>query len=431
MFQKYLVKKRRSIMASFHATARDGRSLEDIRQDFPMLRQNMNGHPLIYFNSGATSLTPESVLDAMQAYYRNYGVNVARGVDFIGYEATSKYEGVRAQVARFLGAKQSEEIIFTRGTTEALNLVCYSYGEDNIEPGDEIIVSAIEHHANYVPWQQLAKRKQAKLVVVEPDANGIITPDILVGKLTERTKIVALFHISNVMGGTNDLTALAKAAHKVGAIIVIDGAQGVIHEEVDVLEADVDFYAFSGHKLLGPTGIGVLYGKLELLNKMRPWQYGGEMIDVVDIYDSSFAESPERFEAGTMPIAEVIGLGAAIDYIEHIGYSFIQQQIERLGKAMVEGLGLQSDKIIYNPHNYANGVVCYNVQGIHPHDAAGVYDREGISIRAGHHCNQPTMRFLDVQSTLRASVNFYNSMEEVEHFLEISKKAGDFLDVLF
>lgn len=409
----------------------DGRTLAEVRADFPMLRAEENGHPLIYFNNGATSLKPEPVLRIMEDYYRHYGVNVARGVDAIGYKATNAFEEVRAQTARFIGARQAGEIIYVRNTTEALNLVAYSWGEANVRPGDEIVVSAAEHHANYVTWQQLALRRGAKLVVAEPDENGVVTPECLAACLSEKTKLVALFHISNVLGASNDLPALTALAHEAGAVLVADGAQGIVHERPDVAAWDVDFYAFSAHKLLGPTGIGVLYGKRELLDAMAPWQFGGEMIDTVGVYETTFAEVPQRFEAGTMPIAEVLGMGAALTYVDKIGYDFIRKQNALLGKRIVEGLKEIGNNTVYNPHNYANGVIAYNINGVHPHDAAGVYDREGISLRAGHHCNQPTMRFLNVQSTLRASVSFYNSLEEVEKFLEVSVKAGDFLDVLF
>lgn len=409
----------------------DGRTLEEVRRDFPMLRARENGHQLIYFNNGATSLKPEPVLKVMEDYYREYGVNVARGVDAIGYKATHAFENVREQVARFIGAKFASEIIYTRNTTEALNLVAYSYGDAFIKEGDEIVVSAAEHHANYVTWQQLAKRRNAKLVVVKPDENGTVTPELLEAALTEKTRLVALFHVSNVLGASNDLKALAALAHKAGAVFVADGAQGIVHERPQVEDWDVDFYAFSAHKLLGPTGVGVLYGKKALLDKMGPWQFGGEMIDTVGVYDTTFAEVPQRFEAGTMPIAEVLGMGEALAYVDKIGYDFIREQNKLLGRRIVEGLQAIGSCDIYNPNNYANGVVAYNIKGVHPHDAAGVYDREGISLRAGHHCNQPTMRFLQVPSTLRASVSFYNSMEEVEKFLEVSVKAGDFLDVLF
>ncbi len=409
----------------------DGRAIEEVRQDFPMLRAKENGRPLVYFNSGATSLKPQAVLDAMSDYYSNYGVNVARGVDAIGYKATNHFEQVRKQTADFIGAKSAHEIIYTRNTTEALNLLAYSYGESVIEEGDEIIVSAAEHHANYVPWQQLALRRKAKFVVVDPDADGVVTPEILASALTSRTKIVALFHISNVLGAENDLRQLAALAHEKGAVLIADGAQGVVHRRPEVTAWDVDFYAFSPHKLLGPTGLGILYGKKQLLDKMPPWQFGGEMIDVVDVYETTFAEVPQRFEAGTMPIAEVIGWGEAMRYVDRVGYDFIAASNLALTTRLVEGLSRQSNVTIYNPHNVKNGVVAYNIDGVHPHDAAGIYDREGISLRAGHHCNQPTMRFLDVQSTLRASLSFYNTAEEVDFFLEVSTKAGDFLDVLF
>ncbi|NCC84606.1 MAG: SufS family cysteine desulfurase [Clostridia bacterium] len=409
----------------------DGRTLAEVRADFPMLQASENERPLIYFNSGATSLKPESVLQAMTEYYRSYGVNVARGVDAIGYKATNAFESVRAQTAHFIGARQAHEIVFTRNTTEALNLIAYSYGDAHVEAGDEIVVSETEHHANYVPWQELAKRRRAKLIVVKPDSNGTVTPALLEAALSPRTKIVALFHVSNVLGASNDLKELAALAHTAGAVLVADGAQGIVHSRPAVADWDVDFYAFSAHKLCGPTGLGLLYGKQTLLAEMAPWQFGGEMIDVVDVFDSTFAEAPQRFEAGTMAIAEVIGWGEAMRYIDRIGYDFIHTQNLRLATRLVEGLQRLDTVEIYNPHNAANAVVAYNIKGVHPHDAAGIYDREGISIRAGHHCNQPTMRFLGVQSTLRASLSFYNTPEEVDHFLEVSTKAGDFLDVLF
>lgn len=411
--------------------AANGKTIEEIRLDFPMLDVMENGHPLIYLNSAATSLKPQPVLDAMSEYYKEYGVNVARGVDAIGYEATRRFEDVRTKVSKFLSARFASEIVFTRNTTEALNLVCYSFAEDLLNEGDEIIVSATEHHANYVPWQQLAKRKSARLIVVEPDDSGLVTADILEAAMTDRTKIVSTFHISNVLAAENDLSALAKIAHAHGAYLIIDGAQGAPHSPVDVQTWDVDFYAFSAHKMCGPTGIGVLYGKADLLARMKPWQFGGEMIDVVDVYESTFADAPQRFEAGTMPIAEVIGLGAAIDYIEDLGFSFIQQQSSLLGARALEGLQAMESVELYNAKNFQHGVMAYNIRGVHPHDAAGIYDREGISIRAGHHCNQPTMRFLDIQSSLRASAYFYNTVEEIDHFLHVSTKAGDFLDVLF
>lgn len=404
---------------------------EALRSDFPMLAVQENGHPLVYFNNAATSLKPRCVIDAMSEYYCEYGANIARGVDVVGYRATHSFEATRIKVADFLGAERPECIVFTRGTTASLNLVCSSFGELMVGEGDEIVVSAAEHHANYIPWQQLALRKKAKLVLAEVDADGKVTPDALRQAMTEKTKIVSLFHISNVMGATNDLKALAAIAHEFGAYFVADGAQGIVHEQIDVSETGVDFYAFSGHKLFGPTGIGVLYGKWELLNKMPPVEFGGEMIAKVNVYDTEFALPPHRFEAGTMPIAEVIGLGRAIDYVRRIGYCPMQQRVKLLTERLVQGLLKMPNVVVFNPNNAASGVVSYNIKEVHPHDAAGIYDREGVSLRAGQHCSEPTMRCLRQHSTLRASLAFYNTIEEVDRFLEVTEKAGDFLDVLF
>lgn len=404
---------------------------EEIRKQFPMLSLEEDGRTLVYFNNAATALKPQSVIDAMTEYYTTYGVNIARGVDAVGYRATHAFEVTRSKIATFLGAKRAESIIFTRGTTASLNLVASSFGEIVVNEGDEIVVSGGEHHANYIPWQQLAKRKNAQLVLAPLDENGAVTPEGLRSVLTEKTKIVALFHMSNVMGARNDLKALAAAVHEAGAYFVVDGAQGIVHELVDVEELDVDFYAFSGHKLFGPTGIGVLYGKLPLLRKMPPVEFGGEMIDRVDVYDTSFAEPPHRFEAGTMPIAEVIGLGKAIDFVNKTGYFPMQRRVRHMTQMAVDALLSMPNIEVYNPHNTDSGVIAFNVKGVHPHDAAGIYDREGIALRAGQHCSQPMMRSLKQLATLRASLAFYNAEEEVERFIAATEKAGDFLDVLF
>jgi cysteine desulfurase/selenocysteine lyase len=404
---------------------------EAIRNEFPMLSVVENGHPMVYFNNAATAMTPKSVINAMTEYYEEYGVNIARGVDAIGYRATHLFEATRVKVADFLGAERSDSVVFTRGTTAALNLVCSSFGNLVVEAGDEIIVSGGEHHANYIPWQQLAKNKGAQLVLAELDEDGKVTPEALQKAMTPKTKLVALFHISNVMGAVHDVKALAKVAHDGGAYFVCDGAQGIVHDQINVVETDVDFYAFSGHKLFGPTGVGVLYGKYDLLKRMPPIEFGGEMISLVDVYDTTFADPPHRFEAGTMPIAEVIGLGKAIDYVNRYGYCAMQRRVEYLTSIAVEKLQAQPNVTIYNPHNYASGIICFNIEGIHPHDAAGIYDREGISLRAGHHCSQPMMRELKQFATLRASLAFYNTEEEVERFVEATEMAGDFLDILF
>lgn len=396
-----------------------------------MLSVQENGQPMVYFNNAATALTPQCVVDSMAEYYREYGVNIARGVDAIGYRATHTFEAARIKVADFLGARKPESIVFTRGTTASLNLVCSSFGEQVVGSGDEIVVSGGEHHANYVPWQQLARRRGAKLVLAELDENGVVTPAALRSVMTERTRIVALFHISNVMGAVNDVKALAAAAHENGAYFVCDGAQGIVHDQIDVADADVDFYAFSGHKLFGPTGVGVLYGRHKLLKQMPPVEFGGEMISQVDVYDTTFADPPHRFEAGTMPIAAVIGLGKAIDFVRRVGYCPMQRRVQHLTRMAMDGLLAMPNVTVYNPNNTTSGVISYNIDGVHPHDAAGIYDREGVSLRAGQHCSQPMMRCLRQHATLRASLAFYNTEEEVQRFLEVTGKAGDFLDILF
>ena len=404
---------------------------EQIRASFPMLSVEEGGHPLIYFNNAATALTPQPVIAAMTDYYEHYGVNIARGVDAVGYEATARFEKVRQQVADFIGAGSADEIVFTRGTTASLNLVATALGEGLVKPGDEIIVSTGEHHANYIPWQQLALRRKARLIIAPTGPDGAVTPATLGELLTDKTKLVALFHTSNVMGATHDIKSLAALAHSKGAYFVCDGAQGIVHQPVNVRDLDVDFYAFSGHKLFGPTGIGVLYGKKDLLQRMPPVEFGGEMIDSVELYETSFAEPPHRFEAGTMPIAEVIGLGAALDFVDRWGKDRMNRRTQQLTAKLLQGLKEVPGIHIYNEMNSASGIVCFNVEGVHPHDAAGVYDRAGISLRAGQHCSQPAMRSLCVQATLRASLNFYNTEAEIDRFVEVSREAGDFLDVLF
>ncbi len=405
--------------------------IETYRADFPMLTVRVEDQPMIYFNNAATALKPKVVLEAMADYYLHRSVNIARSVDALTYETTQAYEETRHTVAAFIGASSPEEIVFTRGATAALNLVANSYGEQHVLPGDEIVVSDSEHHANYIPWQQLAKRKQARLVIVPTDENGVVTPEALAKVLSPKTKVVSLFHMSNVMGATNPIQQLADLAHQAGSVFVCDGAQGIVHDTVDVTTLGVDFYAFSAHKLFGPTGVGVLYGRKALLENMSPVEFGGEMIDVVDVYDTSFAKPPYRFEAGTMPIAEVIGLGAAVRYIQNLPKAVWVDRVEQLTRRLIDGLSQCQAVEIYNPNNANSGLVSFNVLDVHPHDAAGIYDRAGILIRAGQHCSQPSMRRLNQQSTLRASLAFYNTEAEVDQFIQVTEQAGDFLDVLF
>lgn len=403
-----------------------------LRAEFPMLTQRgASGRPLIYFNNAATSLKPRSVIASMSDYYQHYGVTVFRGVDSISYRATESFESVRRSCADFLNASDASEIVFTRNTTDALNLVASSFGPLVAKAGSEVVVSLAEHHANFIPWQQLCLRTGAKLVLAPIDANGVVTAAALESVMSGRTVLVALNHMSNVMGGENKLRELAAVAHKHGAVFVADGAQGILHRPADVRAWDVDFYAFSGHKLFGPTGIGVLYGKREYLQAMPPIMFGGEMIDRVTVERTTFADPPHRFEAGTPMIAEVIGLGAALDFLKAVGYERIQRQVGRLGKKLRDGLALRSDIKLYNPANCASGIVSFNVIGVHAHDAASVFDRADISLRAGHHCNQTTMHWLSAEAVLRASLAVFNTDAEVDAFIQTAGKAGDFLDALF
>lgn len=402
-----------------------------VRDDFPMTKLKSHGKDFAYLNNAATSLKPYAVISAMDQYYSDYGSSVFRGVDTVAHKTTTAFEATRHKVAEFIGAAQPQEVIFTAGTTAALNLVAMSYGPMKVGEGDEIVVSPTEHHANFVTWQQLALRQKAKLVFVEPDENGVVNADALEAVMSDRTRLVCLAHITNVMGAENDLEALSEVVHRYDAAFIVDGAQGIVHERPMVEQWGIDFYAFSAHKIYGPTGLGVLYGRYELLESMPPIIFGGEMIDYVDMNESLFREPPYRFEGGTPAIAEVIGLGAAIEYVNNLGYCGIQKKVMELTKMAVDGLSALENVKIFNPNNYFSGIVSFNIRGVHPHDAASVYDREGISLRAGHHCSQPTMRWLKQNATLRASMAFYNTREEIERLIEATKKAGDFLDVLF
>ncbi len=402
-----------------------------VRDAFPMTRVLSHGKPYAYLNSAATALKPQVVLDAMARYYQEYAASVHRGVDQISHRSTMAYETARQKVASFLNAACPESIIFTSGTTASINLLALTYGLTHVQAGDEVVLTQNEHHANYVPWQQLCLKQGATLRLAELNERGELTAEALEAVMNDKTRIVACSHMTNVMGAANDLPALAAVAHHYGAVLAVDGAQGVVHERPDLSAWDVDFYAFSGHKLYGPTGIGVLYGKYELLQEMPPLFTGGEMIDRVERYESSFREAPYRFEAGTPPIAEAIGLGVAIDFVNQLGYCGMQKKVWQLTQAAMDGLAKIDHIQVYNPSNAFSGVIAFNVKGVHPHDAASVYDREGIALRAGHHCSQPTMNWLGCNATLRASFAIYNTPEEVERFVETSKKAGDFLDVLF
>ncbi|EOT2057880.1 cysteine desulfurase [Staphylococcus pseudintermedius] len=403
-----------------------------IIKDFPILEQQVNGKRLAYLDSTATSQKPKQVIDALSDYYERYNSNVHRGVHTLGSLATDGYEGARETVRRFIHAKYFEEIIFTRGTTAAINMIAHSYGDANVGEGDEIVVTQMEHHANLVPWQQLAKRQGATLKFIPMAEDGTITLEAVRETVSERTKIVAIAHVSNVLGTINDIKAIAEIAHEHGAIISVDGAQSVPHMKVDVQDLNVDFYSFSGHKMLGPTGIGVLYGKREHLNQMEPTEFGGDMIDFVDLYDSTWTDLPTKFEAGTPLIAQAIGLQAAIEYIESIGFDAIHEHEQALTTYAYEQMSQIEGIDIYGPSKDKRaGIITFNLKDVHPHDVATALDTEGVAVRAGHHCAQPLMKWLNVSSTARASFYIYNTKEDIDQLVEGLKQTKEFFSYEF
>ncbi|EGQ2965241.1 cysteine desulfurase [Staphylococcus pseudintermedius] len=407
-------------------------NVEAIIKDFPILEQQVNGKRLAYLDSTATSQKPKQVIDALSDYYERYNSNVHRGVHTLGSLATDGYEGARETVRRFIHAKYFEEIIFTRGTTAAINMIAHSYGDANVGEGDEIVVTQMEHHANLVPWQQLAKRQGATLKFIPMAEDGTITLEAVRETVSERTKIVAIAHVSNVLGTINDIKAIAEIAHEHGAIISVDGAQSVPHMKIDVQDLNVDFYSFSGHKMLGPTGIGVLYGKREHLNQMEPTEFGGDMIDFVDLYDSTWTDLPTKFEAGTPLIAQAIGLQAAIEYIESIGFDAIHEHEQALTTYAYEQMSQIEGIDIYGPSKDKRaGIITFNLKDVHPHDVATALDTEGVAVRAGHHCAQPLMKWLNVSSTARASFYIYNTKEDIDQLVEGLKQTKEFFSYEF
>ncbi|MGX7059871.1 cysteine desulfurase [Vagococcus humatus] len=395
-------------------------TLDHWRQDFPILKQQVNDEPLVYLDNAATTQKPQQVLDVIEAYYQQDNANVHRGVHTLAERATKSYETAREKVQQFIQAKSTKEILFTRGTTTSLNWVAKSYGDLAVEKGDEIVISYAEHHSNIVPWQQLAKRKGAKLVYIELTDDGYLDLEDAKAKITDQTKIVSLAHVSNVLGGINPIKTLTELAHQHGAVMVVDGAQSTPHMPVNVTELDVDFYAFSGHKMCGPTGIGVLYGKQALLEKMEPVEFGGEMIDFVYPQESTWSELPWKFEAGTPNIAGGIGLGAAIDYLTAIGMDTIHQYEQELVAYVLPKLEAIEGVTIYGPKDPKDhtGVIAFNIEGLHPHDVATALDMEGVAVRAGHHCAQPLLQYLKVPATARASFYFYNTKEDADRLVD-------------
>lgn len=400
----------------------------DIRKDFPILDQEVNGYPLVYLDSAATSQKPRQVIEAVANYYQNDNANVHRGVHTLGNRATEGYEGARETVRKFLNASSIEEIIFTRGTTTALNLIAQSYGRANISEGDEILITYMEHHSNIIPWQQLAKATGAVLKYIDLEEDGTIALEKVSDAMTDRTKIVSMMYVSNVLGTMNPIKEITEIAHVHNAIMVVDAAQAAPHLKLDVQDLDCDFLAFSGHKLCGPTGIGALYGKKALLNEMEPIEFGGEMIDFVGLYDSSWKELPWKFEGGTPIIAGAIGMAAAIDYIESIGLDNIEKHEHELVAYAMEQMKTVEGLEIYGPRDSSKraGIVTFNLDGVHPHDLATVLDMNGVAVRAGHHCCQPLMKWLDVSATARASFYLYNTKEDVDRLVEGLRMAKEY-----
>ena len=405
----------------------------DIRKQFPILNQEVNGHPLVYLDSAATSQKPQVVIDALEDYYSGYNSNVHRGVHTLGTKATDAYEGAREKVRKFINAESTEEIIFTKGTTASLNLVAASYGRTNVQKGDEIVISYMEHHSNIIPWQQLAIQTGATLKYIPLQEDGTISLEDAKKVITNKTKIVSIVYVSNVLGVINPIKDLAKIAHENGAVMVVDGAQAAPHIKIDVQDLDCDFFALSGHKMCAPTGIGALYGKKQLLEEMPPVEFGGEMIDFVDLYDSTWKELPWKFEGGTPIIAGAIGLGAAIDFLESIGLDEIEKHEHKLAAYALKRMSEIEGLTIYGPldGNKRAGVITFNLDDVHPHDVATVLDAEGIAIRAGHHCAQPLMRWLKASSTARASFYIYNTEEDIDKLVEGLIKTKEYFSNVF
>ena len=394
-------------------------------QDFPILQTKMNGRPIVYLDNGATTQKPEAVIKAVADYCTYCNANPHRGAYELSVKATDIYETARVRTQQFIGAARPEEIIFTKNATEALNLVAYSYGRANIREGDEIVITISEHHSNIVPWQFVAKSRGAVLKYIYLEEDGNLSAADIASKITEKTKIVAVTHVSNVLGLVNDVRAIADRAHAVGAVIIVDGSQSVPHIAVDVQAMDADFFAFSGHKMLSPMGIGVLYGKYDILDAMPPFLFGGDMIEYVGEQETTYAELPAKFEAGTQNVSGASGLIAAIDYLEKVGFDRIEA-IERdlISYALpklrelpfVELYGCDSKR------DNKTGIITFNVKDIHPHDVASILDSYGVAIRAGHHCAQPLMRYLGQNATCRASFYLYNTHEDVDQFIDALKK---------
>ena len=398
-------------------------SIEKIRNDFPILGKKLNGKSLVYFDNGATTQKPNVVIDAISNYYKDYNSNIHRGVHQLSQLATQKYEDARSLVQQFVNAKQREEIIFTRGTTDSINLVAFSYGRKNLKAGDEVIITAMEHHSNIVPWQMVCEEKGAVLKIAPINIDGDLILEDFYDMLSERTKIVSLIHVSNTLGTINPVREIIHKAHENNAVVLLDAAQSIQHMPIDVIGLDCDFLTFSGHKIYGPTGTGVLFGKKALLDEMDPIQGGGDMIKEVTFSKTTYNELPHKFEAGTPNIVGVIGMAEAINYVNQLGFDFIHQQETLLLEKATSALSsIDRLKIIGNSQQKSS-VVSFVIDGIHPFDIGTLLDRLGIAIRTGHHCTQPLMDFYQIPGTARASFAFYNLEKEVDLLYEGLKKS--------
>ncbi len=390
--------------------------MKDYKKDFPLLRDR----DIAYLDNAATEQRPQAVLDAVEEFYRAHNANPLRGLYDLAIEATDAYEAARSTVAKFLGAERPEQIVFTRNTTESINLVAYSYALNHLQPGDEILTTVMEHHSNMLPWQMVAQKTGAKLVYIEPEKDGTITQDRLQSYVNEHTKFAAMGHVSNVLGCVNPVEDLIELVHAVGGVVLVDAAQSAPHMPVNVQKMDADFLAISGHKLMAPMGIGALYGRMELLEEMEPFMRGGEMIESVTLDGAVYAEVPHKFEAGTVNAGGAVGLAAAIDYLQKIGFEEVEQRENELTKMIFDGIAKIPHVSIQgssDPMNH-HGIMSFAVEGVHPHDVASILSDAKVAVRAGHHCAQPLLKFLGVRSTARVSLAFYNDETDVKRFLD-------------
>ena len=392
-----------------------------IKEDFPIL----NEKNITYLDSGATTQKPQQVIKEVENFYEKYNANPHRGAYGLSVQATEIYENTRTKIAEFINAKHREEIIFSKNATESLNLIAYSYGMDNLKKDDEIVISIMEHHSNLVPWQKVAQKTESKLKYMYINENFEISDEEIESKITDKTKVVGITHVSNVLGTINNIEKIINYAHKKGAIVVVDASQSIPHMEIDVQKLNCDFLVFSGHKMLAPLGIGVLYGKKELLNKMSPFLMGGDMIEYVYEQETTFASLPNKFEAGTQNVEGVIGLGAAIDYIKNIGYDKIheiEEEVVSYARKELKKLDYLDLYLTPNEKNHSS-VISFNIKGVHPHDVASILDSENVCVRSGNHCAQPLLRSLNIDSTCRASFYIYNTKEDVDNLVKALNKA--------